>query len=67
MVYIVGIIGFIGGFIVGQFLLLHMLRDRSREDLLNNKALRWSYGVFNWLIAAVGAYSFVSLYNLYFG
>ena len=67
MVYILGIIGFIGGFVVGQMVLYFMLRHRSREELLNDKYLKWKYGLLNWAFAAIGAYSFVTLYQQYFG
>lgn len=67
MVYVIGIIGFIGGFLAGQLLLLRLLRDRSKDDLLANKQIHWTYGILNWVIAAMGAYSFVFLYQYYFG
>lgn len=67
MVYLVGVIGFIGGFIIGQFLLLYLLRRRSKEDLLNDRFLRWKYGSLNWMLAGVGAYSFVIMYKAWFG
>lgn len=66
MVYVAGIIGFIGGFFAGQMLLYFMLRHRSREDLLNDKSLKWKYGLINWGVAALGAYSFAEAYKLYF-
>lgn len=67
MIYIIGIIGFIGGFILGQILLYFMLRHRSREDLLKDKNLKWTYGLINWAVAVLGAYSFVIMYNQYYG
>lgn len=66
MVYVVGVIGFIGGFVFGQMVLYFLLRHYSREDLLNDPYLKWTYGVLNWLIAGVGSYSFVFLYQQYF-
>ncbi|MEM7618528.1 MAG: hypothetical protein AAF244_03990, partial [Pseudomonadota bacterium] len=57
--------GFVCGFFVGQFLLLRLLKDRPTEELLNNKSLKWTYGVLNWIIAGIGAYSFVFLYQYY--
>ncbi len=66
MVYVVGTIGFIGGFLAGQVLLAALLKNRTSEELLNDKSLRWKYGIINWAIAALGAYSFVFLYNYYF-
>ena len=67
MVYVVGIIGFICGFIGGQYWLLKLLKGRSKEELLNNKKLSWTYGLLNWILAGVGAYTFVFLYQYYFG
>lgn len=66
MVYLVGTLGFIGGFVVGQMLLAYMLRNVSREKLLKDKSLRWTYGTLNWLFAALGAVSMVMLYRQYF-
>lgn len=66
MVYGVGIIGFIVGFFTGQWMLLYMLKGRSNEEILNNKALKWQYGLMNWAMAALGAYIFSGLYRFYF-
>lgn len=66
MVYVVGIVGFIGGFILGQMVLHFLLRHKSTEELLNDKSLKYTYGLLGWVLAGVGAYSFVSMYNLYF-
>lgn len=67
MVYVVGIFGLICGFVLGQFWLLKLLKDRPRDELINNKKLRWTYGVLNWIVAGVTSYCFVFLYNYYFG
>jgi hypothetical protein len=67
MVYVAGIIGFIGGFIAGQALIFFILRHRSREDLLHDRNLRFTYGLLNWGIAALGAYCSVVMYNQYYG
>lgn len=67
MVYVVGFIGFIFGFILGQLVLLHLLRERSRRDLVMDKSLRWTYGILNWIIAGLSSYSFVFMYNQYYG
>lgn len=64
MIYLAGFVGFIGGFALGQMLLLLWLRGYSRRELLTNKELRYRYGVFNWLLAGVGAYVAVMLYRL---
>lgn len=66
MVYVVGMFGLIGGFASGQLLLYFLLRHRSRDDLLHDKTLKWKYGILNWLIAMVGAYSFITMYQFYF-
>ena len=66
MVYFIGVIGFIGGFMAGQMLLYFLLRNRSREELLSDKYLKWQYGVLNWLVAILGSYSFISIYERYF-
>jgi hypothetical protein len=66
MIYVFGILGFIGGFALGQMVLYFLLRQYSREELLNDKNLRWTYGILNWLIALLGSYSFVVVYQQYF-
>jgi putative copper export protein len=67
MVYVAGIIGFIGGFFLGQLLLLRLLKNRSNEELMTNRWLRLQYGIMNWTIAAASAYCMVEMYGLYFG
>lgn len=66
MIYLVGTIGFICGFFLGQTILLKILRNVSNEELLDNKSLQWKYGMLNWLIAVLTAASAVWLYNMYF-
>lgn len=67
MVYVAGIIGFIGGFVFGQMVLLFFLRGKTREELLNDPYIKWKYGLLNWIIAGLGAYSAVAMYQYYFG
>jgi hypothetical protein len=67
MVYVAGVIGFLGGFVLGQMLLFYMLRHRSVEDLKKDRYLKWTYGLLNWGVAALGAYCSVVMYNQYFG
>lgn len=67
MVYIIGVIGFIGGFAFGQMVLWFLLRHRPRADLLKDESLKWTYGILNWLIAGMGSYAFVFMYRAYFG
>jgi hypothetical protein len=68
MVYLVGVIGFIAGFFAGQTLLVYLLRDSgiSNKELLEDKALRFKYGMMNWLISVLGALMFVWIYKRYF-
>lgn len=61
MIYFVGTVGFIGGFILGQMVLALLLRGKTREQLLTEKSLRWKYGLLNWLIALLTAASSVYL------
>lgn len=66
MVYLVGITGLMCGFAFGQMILYFMLRHRPREDLLQDRGLKWKYGTLNWLLAFAGAYSFIAIYRDYF-
>ncbi len=65
MVYLIGFIGFISGFALGQGLLALLLRDRTNEDLKTDPALR-IYGVLNWLIAILCTVATVSVYKAWF-
>jgi hypothetical protein len=67
MVYLIGILGFIGGFVFGQIVLHYLLRDKTRQELLNDKYLKWKFGLLNWGLAALGSYSFILVYRVYFG
>jgi ABC-type antimicrobial peptide transport system permease subunit len=66
MVYIVGIIGFILGFIIGQAILLKLLKDIPNDKLLNDSSLRWKYGTLNWMFAGLGSFIVVWAYKIYF-
>lgn len=67
MVYAVGIVGFILGFVLGQFLLAHWLRHRSKRDLLTNRNLHYRYGLFNWMVAGLAAYVAIACYRVLVG
>ncbi len=67
MVYVAGIVGFIGGFVVGQMLLYYMLRHHKPDELLKDRYLRFVYGLLNWGCAALGSYCSVIMYNQYYG
>ena len=69
MVYLVGIIGFVSGFLAGQLLLMYVLRNYSKEEILEmmkDPAAKMKYGIPNWLLAVLGAISFVMMYTYYF-
>ena len=66
MIYVMGVIGFIGGFLAGQMVLHFLLRHKTNEELLNDKALKLKYGLIGWGCAALGAYSFMEMYKVYF-
>lgn len=65
MVYLIGIIGLIAGFLAGLLLLNFFLRHKTKEELLNDEYLKWKYGIICWLVAAFGSYTAVRLYNEY--
>ena len=65
MVYGIAFIGLIAGFILGQMVLLVLLRHKTKEELVLDESLKWKYGTLNWLIALISAFSFVFVYNLY--
>lgn len=67
MIYVIGILGFIGGFIFGLMLLHFLLRHKSKDELLNDRLLKVKYGLICWAFAGLGAYSFVEMYKYYFG
>jgi hypothetical protein len=67
MVYVMGAVGVMGGFLVGQMVLYFLLRHKTTEDLLHDKKLRLKYGIINWGFALLGGYSMIEMYKLYFG
>lgn len=66
MVYVFGFIGFVLGFIFGQFFLFFLLRNTSKEDLLNDRYLKLKYGTINWSLAFAGTYFMLLMYDRYF-
>ncbi len=66
MIYVVGIIGFIAGFALGLKILGYLLKDRSQEDLLQDKSLRMTYGLLAWAIAGLTAFCAIHAYKMYF-
>lgn len=63
MIYAFGIGGFIIGFMVGMFVIGLFLQSYNPKELTRDKSLRWTYGLAVWVIAAMGAYLGVWLYN----
>lgn len=63
MVYVIGIIGFLGGFSAGLFLIGQMLKGRTRQELMRDKSLRWKYGLMVWALAGLGAWAAVWMYT----
>ncbi len=66
MVYVVGIAGLMGGFVVGMMVIYFLTRHKTREELLGDPYIRWKYGLLCWGIAGLGCYSFVVTYQQYF-
>lgn len=50
MEYVFAIVGFIGGFLAGQSVLSMLFKNKTKEELLNDKSLR-IYGLITWAMA----------------
>ncbi len=66
MVYLFGILGFIGGFALGLMIIGQFLRGVKNRELIENRSYRWTYGVAVWVMAAIGAYVGVWMHGRYF-
>ena len=66
MIYLVAAAGLVAGFMMGLIVLRALLRDRSAEELRNDRGLRWRYGTLCWMIAFASAYAFIVVYQRYF-
>ena len=66
MVWVFGIIGLVIGFVAGVGMMRVWLKDKTREELLTDKSLHLSYGLFVWLVAAIFSYISVWIYRTYF-
>ncbi|MBI1300722.1 MAG: hypothetical protein GC137_03595 [Alphaproteobacteria bacterium] len=66
MIYVAGFLGFIAGFFMGLALLMFLLNNVKKEDLLNDPYIKWKYGLINWCVAFLGAYAGVAIYERYF-
>lgn len=63
MIYVCGIIGFVLGFSAGLFIINLFLRQYPTNELMRNKSLRWTYGLFCWILAGLGAWAGVFMYQ----
>ncbi len=66
MVYLFTVIGFVFGFSVGLGSINVALRYKTKEEIKNDKSLRWKYGVMVWVFALIGGFFGHSIYNNYF-
>lgn len=66
MIYLVGVIGFIAGFALALRILAYLLKDRPSSDLLEDRGLKFTYGLLAWGIAAFTAFCAVTVYKVYF-
>jgi hypothetical protein len=66
MIYLVGILGFVAGFALGLRILAYLLRDRPAEDLLQDRGLRFTYGLLAWGIAGFTAFCAITVFRTYF-
>lgn len=67
MVYLFGILGFFGGFMAGLIVINVFLQNVSRDKLMKDRSLRWTYGVAVWIIAGIGTYIGILLHGRYLG
>ena len=63
MIYVFGVVGFIIGFVAGLFIINMFLKQLSRRDLVEDKSLRWTYGLAVWIMGALGAWGGTWLYS----
>jgi hypothetical protein len=63
MVYVFGFTGLVLGFVAGLFVINIFLRGYNPAELVKNRSLRWTYGLAAWIIAGLGAWAGVWLYN----
>jgi uncharacterized membrane protein YfcA len=66
MVYVLSVIGFIGGFALGLFFIQLFLKNKSNEELLKDRGLKWKFGLIPWIGAIIGAYSMMVICTEFF-
>jgi len=65
MIYACGILGFVLGFIFGLCVINVFLRNYPRSALIQDKSLRWTYGLAVWIFGGLGAWAGILLYQRY--
>ncbi|MBI1327750.1 MAG: hypothetical protein GC136_08930 [Alphaproteobacteria bacterium] len=65
MVYLIGILGFIGGFAAGMWLLAAKLKNVPRDILVRDKEYHKKYGIWPWIMALLCCFAALYLYNYY--
>ena len=65
MLFFSGLIGFLGGFAIGLYILRILLRGKKPEELVEDKSLWWKYGPIVWLCAFIGSYACLVAYQNY--
>ena len=66
MVYLFGILGFLGGFMAGLIVINIFLHNVSKQDLLTTRSYRWTYGLAVWVFAGIGSYAGMWMHGRYF-
>lgn len=66
MVYLFTIIGFVFGFSIGLGTINVLLRNKTKDEIQNNKSLRWKFGVLVWIFAILGGFIGNYIFNHYF-
>ncbi len=54
MIWVYGIGGGIVGFLIGQAVIFHLLKDTPAKEIKGNKDLKIKYGLLNWAFVVVG-------------
>ena len=63
MIFIYGFFGFLIGFALGLGTANVLLRNKSKEELKNNKALIWTYGLGVWVMGIIGSVIGLWIFN----
>lgn len=63
MIYIFGMAGFVLGFAGGLAIIRIFLKNYSKRELLQDKSLRWTYGLAVWMMSGLGIWAGIWLHN----